>query len=160
MRADLYPVAQLLEAAVHEIVPLEGTVGDFWCAILYADPLDEPTWEVVCGYLGWHKTTTQSRFARAGLASPHAYLTAVRLVYAAHLFGRENDSITNVAYRMGFSTPQAFGRHLRRETGMTPTEYRDTVPYPVARDAFLDNVVRVGGANWQTFDPTPQRVAA
>jgi AraC-like DNA-binding protein len=37
-----------------------------------------------------------------------------------------NEDITNIAHNLGFSSSQYFATVFRRETGMTPGEYRET----------------------------------
>jgi AraC-like DNA-binding protein len=64
--------------------------------------------------LGVGTSTFMSRFFRAGLPSPKRYLAAVRLVYAAGLLESPGLSIADVAYRLEYSSPQSFSRHLAR----------------------------------------------
>jgi AraC-like DNA-binding protein len=86
-------------------------------------------------------STLMSRFQRAGLPSPKSYLAAVRLLHAAVLFERPGLSVADVAYRLEFSSPQSFGRHLRTLMGITSGEFRRRFPYPLAQRRFLDLMV-------------------
>ncbi len=69
-------------------------------------------------------STLMSRFYRAGVPSPKRYLAAARIVYAAALFEVPGLSIADVAYRLQYSSPQSFGRHLRTVLGTTAGEFR------------------------------------
>src|ERR1041385_3124336 len=64
-------------------------------------------------------STLMSRFYRADLPSPKTYLAGMRLVHAAHLFANPGLSVADVAYRLDYSSPQRFGRHLKALLGVT-----------------------------------------
>jgi len=51
-----------------------------------------------------------SRFHRAAIPSPKSYLAGMRLLHAAFLFQNPGLSVSDVAYRMDYSSPQSFGR--------------------------------------------------
>jgi AraC-like DNA-binding protein len=69
-------------------------------------------------------STLMSRFFRAGLPAPKMYLSMTRLAYAALWFEAQSVSMSAVAYKLGWSSPQSFGRHIRTMLGMTATEFR------------------------------------
>lgn len=77
-------------------------------------------------------SSLMSRFFRAQLPSPKAYLMHARLVHAAFLFRSEGLSIGDVAHRLEYSSPQSFSRHLRALLGLTAGEFRRRVPFPLA----------------------------
>jgi two-component system response regulator YesN len=52
------------------------------------------------------------------------YLTAVRLEYAKQLLAENVLPIIDVGYECGFNTPSQFYRAFKKESGMTPSEYR------------------------------------
>ena len=78
----------------------------------------------LAGKLGVVPSTLMSRFYRAGLPTPKRYLAVVRLVRAAFLFENSGFSIANVANHLDYSSPQSFGRHVRRVMGMTALQFR------------------------------------
>ena len=86
-------------------------------------------------------SSLMTRFHRAGLPSPKTYLAHARLLHAAYLFANSGFSITDVAHRLDYSSPQGFGRHLRALLGLTAGEFRTRYPFDVAiaryRGAFL-----------------------
>src|SRR5437762_605871 len=56
-------------------------------------------------------STLMSRFYRAGLPSPKTYLAGMRLLHSAFLFQNPGLSVSDVALRMDYFSPQCFVRH-------------------------------------------------
>ncbi len=98
-------------------------------------------------------STLMSRFARAGLPSPKNYLAAVRLLHAAFLFETAGLSVADVAYRLEYSSPQSFGRHLRAMLGVTALEFRHRYPFAVALERFVALMVEPYRQVWRDFHP-------
>jgi AraC-like DNA-binding protein len=98
-------------------------------------------------------STLMSRFARAGLPSPKNYLAAVRLLHASYLFEAAGLSVADVSYRLDYSSPQSFGRHLRAMLGVTALEFRRRFPFPVALQRFVDLLIVPYAEMWRTFHP-------
>lgn len=86
-------------------------------------------------------STLMSRFSRAHLPSPKSYLAAIRLLHAAVLLEGPGLSIADVAYRLEYSSPQSFGRHVRAIMGITSSEFRNRLPFPTAMTRFLSIMV-------------------
>jgi AraC-like DNA-binding protein len=114
---------------------------------------DTPTVRELSARLRVRPSTLMSRFARAGLPSPKSYLAAVRLLHAAQLLEAEGLSIADVAYRLDYSSPQSFGRHVRSLLGITSTEFRRRFPFPVAVERFNSLMVQPYRHIWETFRP-------
>lgn len=74
--------------------------------------------------LGVRASSLTSRFFRAGVPTPKRYLAMTRLVRAAALLENPGLSIAQVAFRLGYTSPQCFNRHIRRWTGHTAWEFR------------------------------------
>ncbi len=107
-------------------------------------------------------STLMSRFARGGLPSPKNYLSAIRLLHAAHLFEASGLSVADVAYRLEYSSPQSFGRHLRAMLGVTALEFRRRFPFPAALQRFVALMIDPYREAWRGFHPiaaapAPQR---
>ncbi len=100
-------------------------------------------------------STLMSRFVRSGLPSPKNYLAAVRLLHAALLFEVVGLSVADVAYRLEYSSPQSFGRHLRAMLGITASEFRGRFPFPVALECFVERMVLPYAVIWRQFHPLP-----
>lgn len=114
---------------------------------------DTPTVRNLSKRLGVRPSTLMSRFARAELPSPKSYLAAVRLLHAAQLFEDSGLSIADVAYRLEYSSPQSFGRHVRSLLGITSTEFRNRFPFPVAVERFVTLLIAPYAAVWERFHP-------
>ena len=114
---------------------------------------DTPTVRRLAASLHVRPSTLMSRFARAGLPSPKTYLASVRLLHAAHLFESGGLSVADVAYRLDYSSPQSFGRHLRTMLGITSCEFRNRFPFPLAVDRFIELMITPYGRIWPTFHP-------
>lgn len=114
---------------------------------------DTPTVTALAERLYVRPSTLMSRFARAGLPSPKNYLSAIRLLHAAHLFEISGLSVADVAYRLEYSSPQSFGRHLRAILGVTALEFRKRFPFPVALERFVGLMIEPYREVWREFHP-------
>jgi AraC-like DNA-binding protein len=114
---------------------------------------ETPTVRRLAASLHVRPSTLMSRFARAGLPSPKNYLASVRLLHAAHLFESGGLSVADVAYRLDYSSPQSFGRHLRTMLGITSCEFRNRFPFPLAVERFIELMITPYGRIWPTFHP-------
>lgn len=63
-------------------------------------------------------------FTESAGISPHHYLIDCRIKNAKKLLWDTNISIVEVAEKSGFSCQQYLNKVFKRETGMTPNEYR------------------------------------
>lgn len=63
-------------------------------------------------------------FVRAFGTSPKDYVLRAKLSHAETLLATTDESITQIAHSLGFSTSQHFGTAFRRYVGTTPSEYR------------------------------------
>ena len=99
---------------------------------------DVPTVTALSAQLSVRPSTLMSRFARAGLPSPKNYLAAIRLLHAAYLFETAGLSVADVAYRLEYSSPQSFGRHLRAMLGRHGARVPAPVPVPGGTRAVRD----------------------
>jgi AraC-like DNA-binding protein len=106
-----------------------------------------------CRDLGLQPSTFVSRFHRLQLPSPKRYLASLRLVFAAALLEPPGRSVADVAYRLEFSSPQSFGRHLRNLLGVTAGEFRGRFPFPVALDDYVARLIVPFQAVFRTFQP-------
>lgn len=111
--------------------------------------------------IGVIPSTLMSRFLRAGLPAPKHYLSMARLVCAARLFENPGLSITLVANELDYSSPQAFGRHLRSILRMTALEFRDRYDGEGMLQHFRDELLLPHVSRLRSFDPlrvgTPSR---
>ena len=114
---------------------------------------DTPTVTTLAQRLYIRPSTLMSRFARAGLPSPKNYLAAIRLLHASYLFETAGLSVADVSYRLEYSSPQSFGRHLRAMLGLTALEFRRRFPFPLALARFVEVMVTPYVTIWRSFHP-------
>jgi len=55
--------------------------------------------------------------------SPIEFIRIMRLKRAAQLLKKSQLSVSEIAYEVGFNDPKVFGRHFKKEFGMTPSQY-------------------------------------
>ena len=63
-------------------------------------------------------------FKRDTQKTPHAYLTALRMAYARELLAEGECSIAQIAERCGFVSESHFQSLFKKQSGMTPGQYR------------------------------------
>lgn len=129
-------VARIQRPVLDALPDLPGDGRLFFEALIQLSPT-LVTVRGLAAVLGVEPSTLMSRFSRAGLPSPKSYLAGMRLLHASILFEDRGMSIADVAYRLEFSSPQSFGRHVRAMLGVTSSEYRRRFPFPTALDRFL-----------------------
>jgi AraC-like DNA-binding protein len=135
------PAAQRILAGV---LPALGAVPEeaqvFFEAVIRLAPA-VPTVRGLARHLRVTPSTLMSRFYRVGLPSPKNYLAATRLLHAAYLFQNPGLSVADIAYRMDYSSPQSFSRHLKVLLGVSASEFRRRFPFVVALQRFVDLLV-------------------
>ena len=57
--------------------------------------------------------------------SPSDFLKQLRMQRAEELLANSKMPVSQVAYAVGFTDPKYFTKCFRKETGMSPSEYRD-----------------------------------
>ena len=140
---------------------LNTLVGEAWAGspgrdffLLLAG--DAPTTTSVGQFLGRFpigKTTVVSRFQRYELPSPKSYLVAFRLYLASVRLAQPGTSVSTAALVLHYSSPQAFGRHLRTTLGITGLEFQRRLT-PETCWARIDSLLISPYADrWPSFDP-------
>ena len=112
--------------------------------------------------LGVIPSTLMSRFVRANLPAPKFYLSMARLVCAARLFENPGLSVTLVANELDYSSPQAFGRHLRQMLQLTALDFREQYDGEGMLQRFRDELILPHITRLRDFDPlgiSPSRAA-
>lgn len=151
--------APVTRAAARIQGPLVGALGEapadlrFFFEMLVRLAPDITTVRALCRACEVRPSTLMSRFSRAGLPSPKSYLASVRLLHAAHLLEAPGRSIADVAYRLEYSSPQSFGRHVRAMLGITSLEFRRRFPFPAALARFLELMIVPYRGVWPVFHP-------
>ena len=57
--------------------------------------------------------------------SPVELLRHIRIQHAEEFVAKSNEPFSQIAYSVGFSDPRYFGKCFKKQTGLTPSEYRE-----------------------------------
>jgi AraC-like DNA-binding protein len=122
---------------------LTGVSDDCWrfFEALFLCPPHVVTVRKLAFSLGILPSTLMSRFFRHGLPAPKRYLALARLVRAAHLFENHGFSVSNVANHLEYSSPQSFGRHVRKMLDITALEFRERYDGAGMVDRFREELI-------------------
>lgn len=103
--------------------PLAAAAAD-WMRCNHADPgvgIAE-----LAGALGVHRSTLFRQFRAAHGLNPAAFLHNLRMQRGLALLRETLAPVAEVARAGGFNDPNYFARAVRRATGMSPTEFRNS----------------------------------
>jgi len=151
-----HPASPVAARILARLVPALGDVSVETRLFFEAVARLAPALSTVRGlarHLRVRPSTLMSRFHRAGIPSPKSYLAGMRLLHAAYLFQNPGLSVSDVAYRMDYSSPQSFGRHLRAVLGVTAGEFRRRFPFDVALARYVDLLVTPYREALRAFHP-------
>jgi AraC-like DNA-binding protein len=144
--------ARILARVVPALGDATGDVRTFFEAVARLAPVLS-TVRGLTRHLRICSSTLMSRFYRAGLPSPKTYLAGMRLLHAAHLFSNPGLSVSDVAYRLDYSSPQSFGRHLKAMLGVTAGEFRRRFPFDVSLERYVDLLITPYRETLRAFCP-------
>jgi len=125
LTALLYEIGQL----VPEDVPAESAAEAYIQEVMYhiaEHPEDDLSMDALAKRFFVGKTKLAQDFHAVTGQSVHECVTAIRLYHARSLLADGEIPMSVIAARCGFSGAAAFIRVFRRETGMTPGEWRRT----------------------------------
>ncbi|MCX5387085.1 AraC family transcriptional regulator [Streptomyces sp. NBC_00083] len=94
---------------------------------LHSDPAAPWTIARLAAEAGVSRPTLARRFTALVGSPPMTYLTWWRLTLAAALLRDTPDPLAAVARRVGYATPFAFSHAFKREFGVTPGRYRESI---------------------------------
>lgn len=144
--------ARILGPLFERLPAIPSDTRDFLEATVRMAP-STPTVRGLARAFGLRPSTLMSRFTRSGLPSAKRLLAAIRLLHASAQFENQGLSITDVAYRLEYSSPQSFGRHVRAALGITSSEFRRRFPFPAALERFLSVMIDPYRDTWRGFRP-------
>ena len=84
---------------------------------------------------------------------PSATSPGCACVYVAAMLEARGLSIADVVYRLEYSSPQSFGRHLRTLTGLSASEFRRRVTFELALEQFHGELIAPFRAVLHAFHP-------
>ncbi len=88
-------------------------------------------WDAVAAQFSLSLRTLHRQLKQQTGLTPQRYLNRVRLMKARHLLRHSDESVTDIAYRCGFSDSNHFSTLFRREFNWSPRDIRQ------GRDGFL-----------------------
>jgi AraC-like DNA-binding protein len=151
-----HPASPAATRILARVLPTLGNASDDARLFIEVLARSAPVLTTVRGlarHLRVGSSTLMSRFYRAGLPSPKSYLAGARLLHAAYLFQNPGLSVADVAYRLDYSSPQSFGRHLKAMLGVTAGEFRRRFPFEVALTRFVDLLITPYREALRAFHP-------
>jgi AraC-like DNA-binding protein len=92
--------------------------------LLQTDPAKRWTVERLARTVGLSRAAFARRFAAVSGRSPLRYLTELRLALAASLLETTDDSLAELAQRVGYTSEFAFSRAFKRKHGLAPGAFR------------------------------------
>ena len=93
-------------------------------ATLQAEPGKRWTVERLARSVGLSRAAFARRFAAVSGRSPQRFLTELRLALAASLLESTDDSLAELAARVGYTSEFAFSRAFKRQHGVAPGSFR------------------------------------
>jgi AraC-like DNA-binding protein len=144
--------SRIMELLMPVLEPASQESRQFFGSLVRCAP-NLTTVRDLAAVIGVLPSTLMSRFFRAQLPPPKAYLSMIRLVYAASYFETPEVSIADVTGRLGFSSPQSFGRHVRSVLGLTAGEFRRERPFLMAVGHFTERLIVPYMPALARFDP-------
>jgi AraC-like DNA-binding protein len=73
--------------------------------------------------IGMSRSTLYAKLLQIAGQTPIEYIRSFKLERAAILMEKSNMTIAEIAYQVGFTTPNYFARSFRQKYGMQPSEY-------------------------------------
>ena len=110
--------------------------------------------EDICREFGMNKNKLQRVFRTYSGLSYHDFIMKARLERAQSYLAFTELQLNEIAHRLGFSTEQHFYRFFRRETNISPYDFRHTA-VAARKEAFacLNLPDRVDPGSYNGFDP-------
>ena len=81
--------------------------------------------EEMADAVGLGRTVFYSKIRELVGVSPSDFLRQIRMQRAEQLVAKSKMTFSEIAYSVGFTDPKYFTKCFKKQTGMTPSEYRD-----------------------------------
>lgn len=91
------------------------------------DNIDTPDLKIdnIADAMGMSRSVLYTKIKQQLGMTPIDFVRHVRIMRACELLKNTDESLTSVAYAVGFSDAKYFSKVFKRETGIVPTEYRE-----------------------------------
>ena len=94
------------------------------CSYIYSHYAEDISLDDVADAAGMEKTALCRAFRRANGCTVFQYVARLRIEQACHLLLSTSQNVTQIAWQCGFNSFSMFSTQFRRQTGMSPSEYR------------------------------------
>ena len=170
IQSGLYRIIALLEEEFHACYTTMESNDNFYItqAVDYIkkSPLQDITVTDVADYLHISRSHLYGLFKKHLGTTPQAFLTSAKIINARDLLTITDIPVSSVAISCGYQNPFAFSRAFKKETGMTPREYREKyhhaedlldclTTFPDLRNNYLGIVIFYCGIHGRTFVVKP-----
>ena len=88
---------------------------------------DKLNMEEICNHFGYSKTYLSQLFKSQCNISPMKYYNTQKIEYSKKLIRENKYNITQISNMLSFDNPQYFARVFKRITGLTPTEFMNSL---------------------------------
>ena len=75
--------------------------------------------------IGMSRSVLYNKIKQAVGMTPIDFVRHIRIMRACELLQQTNDSLTSIAFEVGFSDPKYFSKVFKKELGIVPSEYRE-----------------------------------
>ena len=79
----------------------------------------------IANAMGMSRSVLYGRIKTAVGMTPIDFVRHIRIMKATELLQNTDDTMTNIAYNVGFSDPKYFSKVFKKEMGIIPSEYRE-----------------------------------
>lgn len=80
----------------------------------------------VADYFGYNEKYLTTYFKKWAKVSMKQFMIQKKMEHAKAELGETNHSVSQIGYTLGYSDPHNFSNAFKKETGLTPSEYRDS----------------------------------
>ena len=79
----------------------------------------------IASAMGMSRSVLYGKIKSAVGMTPVDFVRHIRIMRATELLCKTNDTLSNIAYSVGFSDPKYFSKVFKKEMGIIPSEYRE-----------------------------------
>ena len=91
------------------------------------DHVDSPDLKIdtIASAMGMSRSVLYNKLKNVVGMTPIDFVRHIRLMKATELLRETDDTLTSIAYNVGFSDPKYFSKVFKKEMGVIPSEYRE-----------------------------------
>ena len=91
------------------------------------DNISSPEMKIddIADAMGMSRSVLYNRIKTSVGMTPVDFVRHIRIMKASELLRDTDDTLTAIAFNLGFSDPKYFSKVFKKEMGVVPTEYRE-----------------------------------